>query len=195
VIILANKEEATKKSGNNKTIMIIVIAVVVLVGLGIVGRIASQYMARKAAGGFLSALTGGKANVNLTGDEVTVKDKDGNEITIGGEGAKLPKEYPSSIPEPKNGKVITSWSSTTDERIGISVIWEVSDSVDSIYESYKQAIENAGFKITGTFSADDTMTFTFVKNGEEEMEEGGTIGVGKGDGGKTNVTLMYGANK
>lgn len=191
VITVAEKEEKTKTSGGgNKTIITIVIVVAVLVGLGIVGRIVSRYMAQRAAGGFLSALTGGKANFDISKNEVVVKDKEGNEITVGGEGTKLPKDYPNSLPQPTGGKVVTSWTSTTDEGMGISVVWEVSGSIDSEYEAYKAAIEKAGYKITATFSANETMTFSFEKDNEQ-----GSVGVGKGDGNMTNITLMYSVDK
>jgi hypothetical protein len=190
VIRLAKKEETVTSGKNNKTVVIIVVVVGVLIVLGIVGRMASQYMARKAAGGFLSALTGGKANVDVTKNEVTVKDKDGNEITIGGEGTKLPNDFPKAFPTPKGGKVITSWTSNTDTSMGVSVVWEVGDSINDAYTSYKTAVESAGYKITATFSADETMTFSFEKEKEQ-----GSIGVGKGDGDKTNITLMYSADK
>ena len=160
----------------------ILVIVGLLVVLGIVGRMVQRRVAQGVAGGFLSALTGGKVKVGGDSNKVTYKSDDG-EFSFQ-EGGKLPEGFPSDFPIYPGAKITSSWTSNDDDSKGISIVWETSDALTKVADYYKENIEAKGWKITASFSQEDTTTYSFEKG-----TASGFVGVGKGEADKTNISV------
>ena len=179
------EEKKETKSKSNKTVIIIVVVVAVLVVLGIIGRIVQRKVAQGVAGGFLSAITGGKVGIGGDKNKVTLKSDEG-EFSFQ-EGGKLPDGFPSDFPVYPGAKITSSWTSSGDDSKGISVVLETSDAPTKVADYYKTNIESKGWKTTASFSSEGTTTYSFEKG-----TTNGFVGIAKGEEGKTNISVTIG---
>ncbi len=177
------KKESRAKS--NKTVIVVAVVIGILVILGIIGRIIQRKIAQGVAGGFLSAISGGRVKVNGDDKKVTYKSDQG-EFSFQ-EGGKLPDGFPADFPTYPGAKITSSWTSAGDNSKGISVVWETSDSPEKVAEYYKTNVESKGWKITASFSNDGTTTYSFEKG-----TTSGFVGIAKGEAGKTNISVTIG---
>lgn len=120
----------------NNVVLIVVVIVVVLVILGIIGRVVSNYLARKAgeklAEGIISSATGGKVDVDT------------------GSGASWPSDMPSSVPKYSKGKITIATKINEEGSKGWSVV--ISETSQSDYNSYKVQVVSAGWTNTASTS-------------------------------------------
>lgn len=122
----AAPKAAPAKSNNTKTVLIIV-GVLVLIFVII------PAIALTAGGIFLgNKLNENGVNVDTSQQEgsVNIKDKNGNEINVGGT-QKLPNGFPSDIPL-YDGKITASGKVTVDGKTGWTVTISTSDSLDTV---------------------------------------------------------------
>ena len=179
-------EKKTKNApvrSNKKLFIIIGVVLVVLVALGIAGKIIQKKIAQGMVGGFLSTLSGGKVKV---GDKNVTFKNDQGEFSFE-EGGKLPDGYPSDLPIYPGAKLTSSWSTTGDNSKGMSLIWGTNDSISQVADYYKKALEANGWKITASFSQQETSTYSFEKG-----TINGFVGIGKGDKENTNISVTIG---
>lgn len=179
------EEKKETKTKSNKTIIIIVAVVGVLIALGIIGRMVQRRIAQGVAGGFLSAITGGRVGVNSDKNKVIYKSDEG-EFSFQ-EGGKLPDGFPSDFPVLPGAKITSSWTSSDDNSKGISVVWETSDAPTKVADYYKTNIESKGWKVTASFSSEGTTTYSFEKG-----TTNGFVGIAEGEEGKTNISVTIG---
>lgn len=173
------KEEGKKKS---KTLpIILVVIVVILVGLYLVGRSASRFVANS----LLSGITGQNVDVDSSGDKVTVQTEEG-QVSFEA-GGSLPEGFPSDFPVYPGAKVVSSSTVQGEKDSGMSVVWETSDSQATVADYYKKELPAAGYSVVSTFAANDSLTISF-KKGETE----GFMGVTSGEGGKTTISVTIG---
>ena len=122
-----------------------------------------QLLAQKATESAIQGATGGA--VNVKGDTVTLKGKDGTEATISSE-TKIPADFPSEVPLRDDGNVkavITSQASGGGTSYMVSIQFKVAQS--EVLDWYKTELEKGGWTITSTVNTGD----------------GGMIGAEKGD--------------
>ncbi len=183
------KETAEAKKGSKNLIVIIVVVVAVLIGLTLLGRYIAKKVAEKAAGAFLSKVTGQNVNVGNNGGNITVKTDQGN-LTINS-GGSLPDSFPKDFPIYPGAKLTGSFSTngtTGDNTKGVSVVWETSDDAAKVGAYFKTQLPAAGYTVTTDFSQADSTTLTFEKG-----TVSGFLGVTKGSDGKTAISVTIGS--
>jgi len=176
---VSEKEETKKKS--KALPIILVVIVLILVGLYLVGRTASRFIANRV----LSGITGQNVQVDSSGDKVTVETEEG-QVSFEA-GGSLPAGFPSDFPVYSGAKVVSSFTAQGEQDSGMSVVWESSDSQASVADFYKKQLPAAGYTVSSTFEATNSLTISF-KKGETE----GFMGVTSGEGGKTTISVTVG---
>lgn len=182
------KETGTKKVNKNLWVIIIV-AIAILVGLSLLGKYLYQKIAEKAAGTFLSKVTGQNVDIGSNGKDITVKTKEGDlKINSGG---SLPDSFPKDFPVYPGTTLTGSFSAsgTGDDKDskGTSIVWETGDDAAKVGAFYKTELPKAGYTILSDYSQDDATTLTF-----ENDSVSGFIGVGTGNEGKTTISVTVG---
>lgn len=181
-------KETTKKS--NKGLVIILIVVAVLIGLVLVGRYVAKIIAQKAAGSFLSGVTGQKVDIGGGGKDITVK-TDKGQLNISGSG-ELPADFPKDFPVYPGAKVTGSFSTagtgSESSSKGVSVVWETADDAAKVGAYFKAELPKAGYTVTTDYSAADSTTLTFEKG-----PVSGFMGVTKGSDNKTAISVTIGS--
>ena len=178
------KEKKAKKSFPLPLIILLVLALVgVLVYMffytKIQSRIAGYLVSRS-----LSKQLGGDVKIEGDGEKVSYKGED-FEFSYDS-GGELPDDFPKDFPVYKNATLVSKWSSTDEEASGMSVMWETEDSVVKVSEFYKDELVKADWKITSTFSQEESSIFTLEK-GETE----GHLGITKTDD-KVSISITFG---
>ena len=157
-----NPTPAAKKS--NSTIIIIVVVVVVLVVLGIAGKLASDFFAKKAAEKItesaLGQITGGKVNVDTNSGSVTVQNDQGTATF----GTKLPSNYPTDIPLYTGATVVSAitGNGTTGSQ-GSTVSLTTPDSADKVQAYYDAQLASKGWTKGESATFGPATTFTATK--------------------------------
>ena len=102
----------------------------------------------------------GGGDVDIDSEDGTVKytDEDGNEteMNIDGEGASLPKGWPSDLAPPDSVTLLSSSTSTTGGTKTMTVLGEAEASIDDLVPAIKEQVTAAGFEITQDTSSDLT---------------------------------------
>lgn len=136
---------------------------VVVSGCGQAAEKASEEAAERA----IESATGGKAQVDLSGDEVTVKTDEGT-TKIGGAN-EWPAKIPSDVPKFAAGK-ITSIMESTPADGGYQVMVGIAEASKADVEKYKEQLESAGWKITNTTVIEDGYMVTAEKENRTILE-------------------------
>jgi hypothetical protein len=105
------------------------------------GRKASQSAGERIAEGLMKAATGGKADVDLSGDKVTVKTKDGEMKFAGSGNLKVPDTFPKDIPLYKDARVAQTYSSGGNMSLALSS----SDAAEAILDFYSKEMPSQGW--------------------------------------------------
>ncbi len=121
---------------------------VVVSGCGAAAEKASEKATEKA----IEDATGGKAQVDLDKDQVTVKTEEGT-TKVGGTN-EWPAKIPSDVPKFAAGKITSVVESTPTEG-GYQVMVGIEGASMANIESYKGQMESAGWKITNTTKIED----------------------------------------
>ncbi|GEM_PF-6657023 len=100
---------------------------------GCTQRIASKVVEKAIENA--AAKEGKDIDVNLEEGQVQMKDKEGNEISLGG--AEKPNDWPDVVPVNKDIKIQFSGKTTTDGKKNWSISGVYSGSGQEIYEYYK----------------------------------------------------------
>jgi len=108
-----------------------------------------QKAAETAAGGVLSAASGGKVNVN--DNTVVFKDNKTGDIASYGENVKLPETFPKDIPIPSSAKLIGVNISAAQKTA--SVTFDSSEDVSAIVSFYATTLTKDGWKESESLSA------------------------------------------
>jgi len=110
-------------------------------------------IARKATEGAVKTATGGAVDVN--GDKVTVKGKDGSQATVSNE-TKIPDGFPSEVPLRDDGSVkaaVTTQAPNGGTNYMLNIRFKVSQT--ELLEWYKSELDEGGWKTTSTVATGD----------------------------------------
>ena len=151
-----------------------------LVCFGCGKRQADEMAAEKIVENAIEGATGGEANVDLSGETVTIKSKEGTMVISGGENVSLPDNFPKDVPVYKGAKVLTSISS----KEGMSVTLQTTDAVAKVAEFYKTQMAAQGWQSEASL---DTGHQTML-NYKKEARTAAVIIMADQDGG-TTITL------
>ena len=175
------KEEAK----GNKGLIILIIIALILVGLFLVGRTLARKIGQGIFSRVLSQVTDSNVKVEGDGDSVTFTGEEG-EVSFNASG-DMPESFPKDFPVYSGATLKSSFTATGADTKGTSVVWETGDSADKVAGFYKGELVKKGWKIVSTFEQEGTTTLTFEKEGV-----GGFLGIAKGEGGKTAISVTVG---
>ena len=151
-----------KPGKNNRIVIIAVVAVVlVLVIGGFAARMFSQKLGENMAENMIESATGGKADVDINSDSVTVKTDEGSFSTA----ASLPDGFPSDVPV-YPGSAIT-YSGTNNQQTGDTeyvVVLSTTDSYQKVGDYYTAQLASQGCDITSTQSIAGTTVISASKD-------------------------------
>jgi hypothetical protein len=88
------------------------------------------------------AKEGVKANVDVSGDKVTIESKDGTSVITGGKGTAVPEEFPKDV-YVYEGATITGSVSVPG---GFNLAMETKDSADKVLATIKSKMTEFGWK-------------------------------------------------
>jgi len=145
------------------------------------GKSVSQMIGEKVAQTAINSQTGGKANVDLSNNNVKVNSKEGSYEA--GDNVKLPDGFPSDvyvIPG-KIGSAITSASSA-----GFTISITTDKSVEEAAAAYQDKFKADGWKITGTMNFGESSSVVAEKDNRTA-----SVIISKGDN-NTSVVLSTG---
>ncbi|MFO0680344.1 MAG: hypothetical protein U0169_27720 [Polyangiaceae bacterium] len=156
------------------------------VGCGKIRDKIVEKAAEKAAEKAIESQTGGEANLDAKNGSLTIKGKDGAEATVtGGGNAKIPENFPKTIPIYKGSKVTASMSSKQGNKAFTMVTLGTSDDPDTVAKYYKG--ELGKMKSIGEFSTGEMHTMTFQ---DAAAKNSVSVTVARSPGAKeTQVTL------
>lgn len=123
-----------------KKITVILLCVLMMFSLASCGvkQNLNEKIAEKVTEGVINKATDGQLDVDLKGDELTLKGKDGEKVTIGD--TKWPKTGAGNLlPEFKKGKI----TSTMNSENGCMIIIE--EVAEKDYKAYLEEIKEQGF--------------------------------------------------
>lgn len=180
----------------------IIIGVVVLVVLGALQSMffsperLSEKMFEQMTGGEMDVDIDGDGSVKLKGEgydidvdsdnsgTMQITGENGEQVNIStGNDVKLPDDWPSSIPLPRDAKLTYAQSGTSANGMGQSVAFTTSDSMNDVSEFYKTELANNGWTIEATMITTDGGMIS-----ASQGEDGVIISIGSSDG-ETAVTI------
>lgn len=178
------KVEKETKPKSNKLVLFLAILAVIIVAAVVAGRFIYRRAKESVLGTFLSKTTGETVEVEEGGGKVTVTSEEG-EFSFE-EGGELPDNFPEDFPIYPGAKLTSSWTAQAEEKEGISLVWETSDSMEEVSEYYKEELASSGWKVGFSTEAEDTITMGFEKG-----DSSGFLGITTEEG-KTIVSLTLG---
>jgi hypothetical protein len=102
---------------------------------------ASEKITEKAIESGL-AKDGVKANVDVSGQTVTIQDKDGKSVYVAGKSATLPDNFPKDVYVYENASIMASVSVPD----GFNLALETGDSADKVMGAIKSKMTDLGWK-------------------------------------------------
>lgn len=125
----------------------------------VLGVSACGQAAEKAAEQAAEQAIGGDVDVN--DGNVTVKDGEGNEVSLG-ENVELPADWPSAVPAVEGG---TLTMAGLDGDGGASAMWQVDADPETASTAYASQLESAGFTKDAEAMLDEAAMRQFLGNG------------------------------
>ncbi len=157
-------------SGNkNKLLIVIIIVVLLLAVAGFAGQklmqkasiMVGQKVGEKVAEGIIEKATGGKADVNLNKDSVSVKTKDGSFST----NTTLPTDWPKDVSIYPGSTLKYSGTSNLEKRGSeFGAVFTTKDSGQLVYEYYKKELPQQGWTESSSQQTEGVMVITATKN-------------------------------
>lgn len=182
------KEEKKEGAKGKKGLIILIVLALILVALFLVGKVVARKVGQGIFSRVLSQVTDSNVKVEGDGDSVTFKGEEG-EVSFNASG-DMPESFPKDFPVYSGATLKSSFTATGEDTKGTSVVWETGDGVDKVSDFYKSELAKKGWKIVSTFEQEGTTTLTFEKEGV-----GGFLGIAKGEGGKTAISVTVGVEE
>lgn len=104
--------------------------------------------------------SGGKADVDISDESISIKTDDGEAQFHAGENVKLPEDFPKDIFVYKNADV----KMTMEVPQGKSVIFLTKDGVSKVTEAYKKEMAGKGWKKEMAMDMGEQTSLIFKKN-------------------------------
>jgi hypothetical protein len=125
-----------------KRVIVVMVSMAMVSCLVLAGcKKASEKAAEKAIEAGM-AKDGAKADVDVSGQQVTIKSKEGTTIVTGGKGAALPEGFPKDVYMYEGATIIGTV--TTPE--GFNLTMETSDASDKVLAAVKSKMTGFGWK-------------------------------------------------
>lgn len=170
--------------GTNRTkraALVLLVTAPLALGLSSCGK-AVEKVSEKAAEKSIEKASGGDAKVDLGKDEVNIKTKDGTMSY----GAKLPENWPSDIPLPKDFEIVGGSDLSEGSDVMMSVGGTTSMSADDVVSFY--ADKMSGWEKEGELNMGDAKQNRTVSYKKDNLMF--ILGVSE-ENGETQVSLSY----
>ncbi len=132
-----------------RTILILVMATMAALTLG------CQQAAEKAAEKAIAEQSGGRIAADISGDSVTLTDKETGAETVLGKDAKMPEGWPASIPQYPGSTVMESVTQDGPDGKVMHVMMTTPDSFEAVLDFYREKVKAAGYKVLAESSVPD----------------------------------------
>ncbi len=174
------------------------IAILILAGAGVAVTSMGKKTITIAPDNLTVRLTdqagGGQVNVDVNGTSVEVSSDTGSASVTGsvnaGASANLPSGFPSDVPTPRVGTIISSYAGTADGEAGYTVMYALSaQEAASVVNDYQQQLEAAGFAVSDSGSATVNGQITSGLSATKGTQTVGVALVGT-SGGPATLTLV-----
>ncbi len=139
-------------------LFIVLISVVAYIGCG-------KKVEEKVAEKIIEQQTGGKADVDISDESVSIKTKDGEFKMNAGDNAKLPEDFPSDVFVYKNAEVKMTMALPQ----GSSVSFQTKDSKDKVVAKYKKEMKSKGWSQEMAMDMGEGTSLTY-KKGERGVQ-------------------------
>lgn len=157
------------------------VAVIVALAFGLTVAAGCQSIADKAAETAVEKATGVK--VDTKGEKVTISTDEG-EATISSD-AKLPDDFPSDVPIYDDAKIGTAMTNEVQGGKSYLVGMESDDDAAEVFDWYKKAFEDEGWKITSTMEVGDSVGGLSAEKGDVRV----SLAIGYGAEKKADISL------
>lgn len=121
---------------------------------------------------------------------VTMSGEDGDVTYSTGDNAEVPDDWPEALALPRGAELLSSQTSTVDGERTAAISANVSTAVADLHETYKDALEDAGYEIGGDSltesSSGDSASLTATKGAQEVT----VTAYGAGDGEQVVLTIV-----
>ncbi|MCX7048200.1 MAG: hypothetical protein NTX50_22290 [Candidatus Sumerlaeota bacterium] len=144
---------------------------------------ASNLIAQKAMEKAIEKQSGGKAQVDLSKQQMKIKTKEGAEAAFSGgaAGVEIPKDFPKDVLVYKGAKAIT----TVKDKKNFMLMLESADAVKTVAAAYKSDAKKQGWNEETSVESEKNIMLSFKKKTEKRAL---MIGL-NGEDGKTGITL------
>jgi len=166
-----------KKSMSKKTALCLLVLIALTFTLAGCGKSLEQ----KAAEKYIENRTG--ADININNEETTIKDKDGNIISIKSNNT-LPEGWPTEVPYYQAGTIENSSVLSLPGGQNFSLEISTIDSVEKVLNYYKEAFAAAGFEKQMESIVEDSAVLGFKKD-----KQSATVGTNKADD-QAGITIV-----
>ena len=119
------------------TVALVTISIMVVLSFGGCKQKIAEGLVEKAIEQ-AAAKEGESVDINLEEGQINIKDKEGNEIQLGG--AELPEGWPSEVPVNNNITIQFSGKETTDDKENYNISGTFNGSGKDLYNYYKQQL-------------------------------------------------------
>jgi len=144
------------------------------------GKKADEKAASRAIEKAIAKQTGGKAKVDLSKGEISIKSKEGEMTMAQGGGVELPPDFPKDVLAYK-GSQVTLTAKQTD---GMSVVLETTDDSKTVESAYKSGMKALGWAEEMTMAVPEGVMYHYKKGSRTAM-----VTINK-DPKKTRITLI-----
>ncbi len=155
---------APKKSGNKTLLIVVVILVVLLAVGGLVAKKlseqASKMVGTKLAEKMIETAAGGKADVDIKDDGLTVRTNEGS-FSVGTE---LPADFPKDIPLYPGAKVTYSGTNSSDNGGGVGATFSTADDYTQVAAFYTRELPANGWTVDSTQNIAGTTVMSAKKD-------------------------------
>jgi len=141
-----------------------VLSVLLAVGLVSVtancGKKAEERAAEKAIEKAIEKQSGGKAKVDLSKGQVTIRDKEGQATFTEKGGAQLPEGFPADVPVYKGAAIVMS----SKQQKSFTLMLTAGDDRKKVAETYKSAMKSQGWEEETTVDVGEALSLQYKKD-------------------------------
>lgn len=124
------------------------------------GKKASEKSAEKMAEMAIQAQTGGKANVDINGEKVSIQSKEGSMDFSAGGDATIPEDFPADVYVDRGAKVLMSMRNPT----GFVLNLQTSEAVEVVAQTYRREMGGQGWAEEGDINMGGQRVLMFKKD-------------------------------
>ena len=136
------------------------ICMTALVAIGLAAGGGCRKASEKLAEKMIEKSSGGKAQVSIDGDRISVKTKDGEMETAAGGNATIPADFPKDVLVLKDAKILA----TTKVPDAFSVQMQSAETVEKLVSRYEAEMKAQGWAQEASYNTGDATILSYSKD-------------------------------